>query len=54
MDFTVVMNEDQVLALFIRICSLHSHHRLSGTVSSDSEGMSDVRAGESLPGSLRR
>ncbi len=31
MDFAVVMNEGQVLALFIRICFLHSHHRTSGT-----------------------
>lgn len=31
MDFAVVMNEGQVLALFIRICFLHRHHRTSGT-----------------------
>jgi hypothetical protein len=30
-DFAVVMNEGQVLALFIRICFLHRHHRTSGT-----------------------
>ena len=31
MDFAVVINEGQVLALFIRICFLHRHHRTSGT-----------------------
>ena len=31
MDFAVVMDEGQVLALFIRICFLHSHHRTSET-----------------------
>lgn len=31
MDLAVVMDEGQVLALFIRICFLHSHHRTSGT-----------------------
>ena len=31
MDFAVVMDEGQVLALFIRIGFLHSHHRTSET-----------------------